>query len=604
MNKRKPVQSDSQSLGDIGENHVQLILKKYKWTADLIKSDFGEDIDCNIFIDNLRTNYHLRCQVKSSAADSQYVKKLRNGDYSVSIDSNVLRAWLTSYFPVFLIIYEEHSELCYWCNPIEQILKTPYKLEKDKPSIRVFKKNTFDLSSKDAILDEVKMFYRKIQRLDESMIDCKILPVIMPGYRIIPFHDYSVLSTRSASFSSEISSEYLEALPSWMSVLKKIDPSSFLPFIKLKSVNTELDDFLIGLKEKLNSFNYSLKNEEWISFIVSPITIKSNNSSWKNELTYWISYVKLKNEIINDFEYNFEKPNGFLNQASRRARSWPFFHNVNPGKDIALQFFGCYEITPTIKKIHQIHDQSIKGQLLLWECNKGDIDLVIELLDQHELTIQIINDENPELLIAITTSMFDPFIGIYNTPMDWDSYLNGNVRNKLMLTNLIHTIPGAEYKGKVPEFLDNALNQYSIINYEKVLITDTEYIPGFPLKLEERLIEACRFQMITPDQVQHIEKHVEDFLKNTNHLMLQNYSFKFEMIDDSFGRTPIYQLSVSWTPELYKSSRQSYSEREKELLHFFNDLMPTNFNTSLQMKNSYEILHRAGEIGFETEEGY
>ena len=37
----------------------------------MIKSDFGEDIDCDIFIDTIRTNYHFSCQVKSSSKDSQ-----------------------------------------------------------------------------------------------------------------------------------------------------------------------------------------------------------------------------------------------------------------------------------------------------------------------------------------------------------------------------------------------------------------------------------------------------------------------------------------------------------------------------------------------------
>ncbi|MFT4537246.1 MAG: hypothetical protein ACI9P5_004627 [Saprospiraceae bacterium] len=55
----RPFQTNSQSLGYIGETTVQLILRKYKWTADIIKSDFVEDIDCNIFMDNTRTNYHL-----------------------------------------------------------------------------------------------------------------------------------------------------------------------------------------------------------------------------------------------------------------------------------------------------------------------------------------------------------------------------------------------------------------------------------------------------------------------------------------------------------------------------------------------------------------
>ncbi|PZP43276.1 MAG: hypothetical protein DI598_15950, partial [Pseudopedobacter saltans] len=125
MSKKEPTQTDEQNLGNIGESEVQLILRKYKWTADFIKSDFGEDIDCNIFIDNTRTNYHLRCQVKSTTKDSEYVKELKNGDFSVSISSGLLKAWLRSYFPVFLVVYEEKTGLCYWTIPTSQVLENP-----------------------------------------------------------------------------------------------------------------------------------------------------------------------------------------------------------------------------------------------------------------------------------------------------------------------------------------------------------------------------------------------------------------------------------------------------------------------------------------------
>jgi len=133
MASGRPTRTDSQILGDIGESTVSLIIKKFGWTADIIKSDYGEDIDCNIFIDNIRTNYHFRCQVKSSKKDSEYVREIANGDYSLSISSDTLRAWLISYFPVFIIIYEENSDTCYWCNPQEQVLKNPSKLEKETP---------------------------------------------------------------------------------------------------------------------------------------------------------------------------------------------------------------------------------------------------------------------------------------------------------------------------------------------------------------------------------------------------------------------------------------------------------------------------------------
>ena len=595
MKNSTPIQTDSQNLGDIGETTVQLILKKFKWTADIIKSDFGEDIDSNIFIDNARTNYHLRCQVKSTTNDSEYVKLLKNGNYSVSISSSTLKAWLTSYFPVFLIIYEEQSDLCYWSNPIEQILKNPSKLEKDKPSIQVPKKNIFNLSSKETILEEVKSFYRKIQRLDESAIECKIVPILMPNYRIIPFHHYSSFIFESTELFPEISGDSIELLPSWMSVLKRIDPTSILTSIKLKSNNTEIDVFLKNLKKKINSFEYKLKDNEWLSFIVSPIKIESNKSSWSNEITFWNSYSKLNNTLIDDYDYCFELPNNFLRQVSRRARSWEYLHHINPTKDVAIQLFGSFEITPTIKKIEQIHDNNIKGQLVLWSCKTEEIEQLQEILSKNELTIRIIEDKKPEQLLAITTPMFDPFIGLYSVPMDWDSFEKGNVRNKLIQNKLFDSIPGKEYKGKVPEFLSEVLNKYSDKDYKSVTITESQYIAGFPLKLEEREIFVSRFQMIPNDSV----KEIKEKLNKSQPLNLKNYHIEFGLKDDSMWEIPIYELLISWTPEIIKSSKESYLDNESKILEIFDSLMPTKKIDSIQLKNTYEILRFAGEIGFE-----
>ena len=599
MKNSRPTQTNSQSLGDIGETTVQLILRKFKWTADIIKSDFGEDIDCNIFIDNARTNYHLRCQVKSTTKDSEYVKQLKNGNYSVSIDSDILRAWLTSYFPVFLVIYEEDTDSCFWCNPIDQILKTPSKLEKENPSIQVPKENEFNSNSKDIILEEVKKFYHKIQRLDESIIECKVIPLLMPNYRIIPFHHYSKFIYDDKELAPEIAGDYIELLPSWMSVLRRIDPSSTLTSIKLKSTKTDVDNFLSILKKKISSFTYKLKDNEWLSFIASPIIIQSIKSSWSNEITYWTSYSMINNEIINDFEYCFEAPKGFLRQISRRARSWDYFHHAHPNKDVAVQFFSSYTITPTIKKIDQIHDNNIKGQLVLWKCRKDEIESIAKIITEHELTIKLVEDNSSECLLAITTHLFDPFIGFYSVPMDWESFENGNVRNKLIRNNLIDKIPGSEYKGEIPTFLAEALNRYSSKEYEKVLITEMEYIPGFPLMLDERQIHVSRFQMVPEEKVKEIEAN----LKQVKPLQLRDYHIEFGLKDNFMWEIPIYELLISWAPDIRKSSKKSYEEIEIEILDIFNTILPTNEGKSLQLKNTFEIIHIAGEIGFEKNEG-
>jgi len=525
---------------------------------------------------------------------------LQNGDYSVSISSGLLKAWISSYFPVFLVIYEEDSDLCYWTVPIKQILENPSKLEKENPSIRVSKNNIFNCTSKEQIQKEVIDFYHKILRLDESTIECRVTPILMPNYRVIPFHNYSDFIHSKELLEADIAGEFIELLPSWMTVLKQLEPSNALTSIKLSSSNPDLDNFLNKLKQKLKTFNYPIKNGEWISFIVSPIKIGSNNSSWINELTYWTSYTKFGTDIIiSDYDYNFEMPDGFLGQVSRRARSWDYCHYVQPKKDIAIQFFGGYEITPSIQNIDKIHDKNIKGQLILWECNKSEIEKISDLLPNLELTIKLIDDSKEICLIAITTPMFDPFIGLYSVAMDWDSFENGNVRNKLEKYNLLDILPGNEYKGKTPEFLEEALNRHSNNKYTKALVTEMEYISGFPMMHDERRIQVSRFQMVKPELINDIEIR----LKGIKPINKNDFQIDFGLQDDSMWQIPIYELTISWTPDIQVSSKDEFLNFETEILKTFNEVLPTNNDDSMQLKNTFEILHIAGEIGFENNEG-
>lgn len=596
MDRDKPKLSAAQNLGDVGETTVQLIFKKFKWTADIIKSDFGEDIDCNIFIDSTRTNYHLRCQVKSTTKDSEYVKKLKTGDYSVAVNSNLLRAWLSSFFPVFLIVYEEDSDLCYWSIPVKQILENPSKLEKKKPTIRVSKDNLFNVSSKAEILNEVELFYRKILRLEESKISCKVTPVLMPNYRIIPFHHFAEFIYKRGKLKVEIAGDFVELLPSWMTVFKRLDPSNTLPSIRFSSAETDLEEFITLLKDELKTFSYPVKNNEWISFVISPIEIQSDNSSWVNQLTFWECYSLIDNKLVIDFDYTFETPSGFLGQVTRRARSWDYCHCVHPQKDIAIQFFGCNEITPSIQNIDKIHDKNIKGQIILWECKRNELEKVANVISENELSLEFLSEEDDLCLVAITTQMFNPFIGLYSVPMDWDSFDNGSVRNILEKRSLKEIIPGTEHQGKTPSFLEEIWNRFENKNYTKTIVTEMDYIPGIPLMHNEREIKVSRFQMIHPDRIDKIETTLKNIDKSINK---RNLQIDFAMVDNSMWQVPIYELSISWFPDIKNSSKDDYLEIEEGVIKVIDEVLPTQNDGATQLKDTFQILHIAGEIGFE-----
>lgn len=594
MEKDRPIQSDSQSLGGIGETTVQLILKKYKWTADIIKSDFGEDIDCNIFIDNTRTNYHLRCQVKSTSKDSTFLSRKKNGDYGVSVKRETLKSWMSAYFPVILVVYDDSDDTCYWCNPIEQVFDNLSKLDKKNPTINVAKSKRLDSDTKDELLELVESFYRNLLRLEESFLECKITPVLMPDYRVIPFHHYSTSSFEEEGISTDISGDYLELLPNWTSVLQQIDPSSILTSVKVSSYNTDLEVFLEKLKKKIASFSYDLEDDEWLCFVLSPIRSQSSNSSWSNELTYWTSYSLLEGEIIDDFSHGFSTPNGFLTQVSRRARSWDYFHHVDPENDVAIQFFACFDITPTIKKVNETRYNNIKGQFLLWICKQTEIVQLEELLIECGLSLKIIDNVDSNCLLAITTAMFEPSLGLFQMPMNWRSKEQGSVRKEMIEHDLFNNLPGSEYNGDMPLVVSEFLKRYSNQAQEKVQITEMEYISGLPASHNDRLISVSRFQMVEDERIREIEERFEKCQKPK----LKNVALEFVLIDDSWN-VPIYELRLSWTPELLQSSRCSYEQESKQILELFDRVLPTQITTDHHLSDTYSILHIAGEIGFE-----
>ncbi|PXV57136.1 hypothetical protein CLV62_1566 [Dysgonomonas alginatilytica] len=425
----------------------------------------------------------------------------------------------------------------------------------------------------------------------------------MPSYKVIPFYPslLDFIHNNDSNLILNVGANLIEMLPSWMSILKRIEPNNSMPVIVVDSQITELDIFNKELKEKLKDINYKINdNQEWISFIISPIKILStnNNSLWLNEMTSWLSYSLIGNKIHNDFEYAFEAPEGFLRQTSRRARSWDYFHFVNPAKDVALQLFGCYDVTPTIKAINESHFQNVKGQYIVWKCSPLEIQEISYIVHDVDLSVKLLEDLNEEeSIITISTRMFDPFMGLYCLSPDWNSFENGSVREILNRNHLLSKLPGAEYTGTIPDFFEEAINNYKR-NYKQVIVTELEYIVGFPIKHNERRIQVSRFQMINERYASDIKSH----MNSLKPIELKDSELILSCIDNTWGEDAIYELSFSWTPDIFLTSKEDYIKNEKKILSLLNNLLPTRVNNNHILKNTYEIIHSAGEIGFDYQE--
>jgi hypothetical protein len=180
--------------------------------------------------------------------------------------------------------------------------------------------------------------------------------------------------------------------------------------------------------------------------------------------------------------------------------------------------------------------------------------------------------------------------------MDWDSFENGNVRNQLDKLALWESLPGCEFTGSPPAFFEEIIERYKARDYKRAVITQIEYTAGLPLMLDERTITISRFQRISSAHLEEVERRYSDIGFSTP---LKNFQIEFLLKDDYMWNPPIYELSVSWTPDVLKSSMESYIDAEGFVLNLINEILPTASSTISQLENTYDILRFAGEISFE-----
>jgi hypothetical protein len=613
--KRAATRNDSHVKGDIGETAVQLILRKFGWTADIIQSDYGEDLDCNIFIQNQRTNLHFRCQVKSRSKNSTYVKELKSSKYSVAIETSILQTWITCMFPVFLIVYDEEKEELFWDMPVKQLMKSPAVLSQEKISIHVSKKRVLTRSSSDEIIKEVQAFYNKLLRLDSAKIECQVIPVIMPKYRVMSsFRIYEIISNNPSDKVS-ISPHMLdsEMLPSWTTVLQRLDPQPYIPSLKVNSDATDLAKYLNLLHEWLKNFKSSVSAQEWISFIITPIKIVSDDgiaSSWVNELTYWTSYSLINEQLVSDYEYAFEMEGDLIFPIARRAQSWEYYHKIDQRNDIAIDFFGTLNVSPAVKNLNVVHARNVKWQYILWECMQHEIEsihqIILGMSDRFDrfLTIEILNEkEDGSTIIAITNSFFNPFMGLYASPRSWED-LDNDVIGLLKENKKFTLLPGHIYEGDVPEHFKSAVERYERAHIEYISIREFDSVPGFPIRHDDRLINIVRLQMLDEMTFAQVEANflkVSQRIKKSKALLFSE--FTFTLVDDSWW-APIYELSASWHPKLDQASHLALELHKERVLEIFDSIMPATNNDKIElnnghMKNTLEILSGPGEIYFD-----
>lgn len=518
-------------------------------------------------------------------------------------------------FPVFLVVYNEETEEMFWDMPVQQFMKSPTALNQKNVSIHVEKGKKLTKGSGNEIIKEVQSFYNKLLRLNNAKIECQVIPVIMPKYRAMsPFRSYEVIND-NPSDKLRISSHMLdsEMLPSWTTVLQRLEAQPYIPSITVNSEATDLEQYLNLLHKWLKKLKLNVSANEWVSFIITPIKIVSDDgisTSWINELTYWTSYSLINGQLVSDYDYAFEMEGSYIKQVARRARSWEYYHRIDRQNDIAIDFFGTLNISPTVKNLNVVHARSVKWQYVIWECKQHEIEniqqIILEASDSFykSLSIKILAEKNDgTIIIAITNSFFDPFVGLYSSPRSWEDFDN-DIISLLKKNKKFELLPGRIYEGDVPEHFKSAVEKFERADIEHISIRKFDNVPGFPIRHDDRLINIVRLQMLDKTTFALVEKNFLRISKEVEKSKEFSFcEFTFTLVDDTWWE-PIFELSASWHPEIGQSSNSSLKSHKELVFKIFNSIMPTVENNKIKredihIKNTLEILSGPGEIYFE-----
>ena len=498
----KPKRPKQHITGDVAQTSVALTFKKWGWTADILQSDYGEDLEVNIFADGQRTNLYFRCQVKGRGRGDEVIEA-DNGHLSVAIDTSICRQWLEEYFPIFIVVHDAKQDRAYWSNPLPHIRSDYSRLEQQTISFQVSREMEL-ASSRQRLSEEVAAFYAKLLRLEHFSLTCDVYPLLMPGYRGEPASTSFVDFEESEGENPELARRQtnINLLPSWMTVLKTLQPR-FVSGLTFTTSDHALEGFIQLLKQALAKSSFKMIAGEWLSFIVGPIRLLSRDehpeqqTALSSELTRWQCLSNVGGAIVDDRQHAFAPPRDFLREVRRRSLSWDRHFYVCPELDLAVQLFAHVAPTPDDQLRAEQFKRHIQSQMLPWRCRLADEEAVRRAVGAHEYAFVITPEAETEpgwVSGVITMPGTNPELGMFHLVMDWREFDQRPIAASLQHSGTLQTMPGEEAGPEVWAIVDGLFGHIYAPPPAELLVALPDHVRGIPINHSRRLIEFLRLR--------------------------------------------------------------------------------------------------------------
>lgn len=604
--KKTPIRPQSHQTGDIGNTAVALLLKRWGWTADSVASDYGEDLDCTVFVESRRTALHFRCQVKSVGVDAKGdVRRLKAGGFGVRIASTTATSWALSYFPVFLAVYDDVTRGVSWVNASSQA--------RDLLRERSGRTLTFHVPQNDlaieqsALLSALHEHYARLLHIDSAGLVCDVYPLIMPRHRAFSLMDcLHMWEERQGGLEVRRTLLDLDAAPAWATVISTLDG----PYLHGWSLSTEgrsIDSFIAKIQHFLSSVG-SQTSGDWLAFVRSPVRFSAPDSTeynvpfWSADLTDWGGYSKIGKRLVDDAVHAFKLPEGFLRCIARRARSWDGEWSVAPHIDVAVQLYASAPTTPSYRTINSNLRQHAQGQFLAWECPRKAHPKLMELLKPQGLVfreMESVGRTRDMMVGAIADAFFNPQVGLFPQARNWSEFEEGSVRVRLDRSGLFDQLPGRMGEATVCEAIMDMFGPSFGSAPPELLITERTFTPGLPLNHAKRLISIQRFRVQPSSNIASLQDAVCEIQQDLPPQLAK--LSEAELTCNTFPGIlgSVIELSFTWVPFLEQEACEALETNMPFVVHLFNELLPRLQVSDVYNHETLGVLRTDGELYFE-----
>lgn len=565
--------------GNIGELSVNLMYQKNNIVCTpLGTSDFGEDYLCDIFTDSkdnnasIRTQFVFRTQVKTTEVIQKdgYIRRTGKG-FSISLQTGLLKIWEQSYFPVVLVIWEISRDIGYWCFPTEQIDNSCF--ENETLSILVEENNVFDSNGIQKIREQIETYYNNIYKIDKAKYQCNIYPVWMPKYRLFTSTEIHEIFPNNNARAKTIS-QMTDMMPAFLSSYHNCNLESYISGIEYTKKAQSLEQFWKEINEFIAGIELTLPDNEWISYIISPVELISEIDNRKiSNLTDWSCFSLIRKNIISDFDYTYNvNHSNYIYSERIRATSDEQELFVHSSGDFAVEIFSTGFSFFTRKSNFQLMEMLNSKSICIVDiskCNLVEVDAIETWCSERNYCIIKLADDKDKIVIShmfFNVGHFGKLLPGVTTWKEWDAI---NFDSEEFLNKLPY--------GSPVDLLEkqSILNKYFYYAPQKPDLCLLRYSQA--LNSEALCHNKRCIRFVTYIESNNIDKYNEDFKVAEHNLkeICKHFNLYYESYDD------IVDVILEVQPLLNQSTQEIISKVEK----IYHNLIESLYLANNQQKN-------------------